>query len=239
VGTELALNNDAAAAGLKNCPKCGYVQEQRLDCKKCGIVFSKYYALYPSVKSADSIPAMDSGAPELLDHDLRREFWELQTKVKALHSRFAEVEFEKAERNQLRTDLMNLERQLHENTAWVGNRLEQCEQRLEKPPASQLHQDAFDFEIPAIHDRLEQVEDKLGGLELVGQSIAEMREKQDVGSGRISDLENQISDLRREITEIRSILQSQEPRTPLEEDVHAIRKNLDDLRQFLSRNNES
>ena len=179
---------------------------------------------------------MSPGVPELSDHDLRASFSELQAKVSALHSRFAEVEFEKAERNQLRTDLKSLERQFHESTARVGSRLEQCEQRLEKPPVSQQQQEAFDFEIPAIHDRLIQMEDRLGGLELAGQSLPEICEKQDAGSGRISELENQIADLRREITEIRCVLQAQEPRTPLEEDVHLIRKNLDDLRQFLSRN---
>jgi DNA repair exonuclease SbcCD ATPase subunit len=236
VGTEPALKDAASADGLVNCPKCGYVQEHRLDCKKCGIVFSKYLALYPSAQSAETIAAMDSGTPELSDHDLKAAFSELQAKIKALHSRFAEVEFEKAERNQLRADLKNLERQLQEDTARVAGRLEKCEQRLENSQVSQLHQEAFDFEIPAIHDRLEQVEDKLGGLELADHGIAEIREKQDAGSGRLADLEAHISDLRREITEIRSILQTQEPRTPLEEDVHTIRKNLDDLRQFLGRN---
>jgi len=236
VGTEPALKSTGAADGWMNCPKCGFAQEERLDCRKCGIVFSKYLTLFPSAKSADAVAAMESGSPEPQDHELKAAFAELQTRVKALHARFAEVEFEKAERNQLRADMKSLERQFNENAARFGSRLEKCEQQQDSPPVSQLHQEAFDFEIPAIHDRLEQVEDRLGGFELAGQAIAEMREKQDAALGRIQELENRLTDLRREIEEIRNSLQAQDPRTPLEEDVHAIRKNLDDLRQFLSRN---
>lgn len=219
-----------------NCPKCGYAQEQRLDCKKCGVVFSKYLALFRSARPAEGMPATDAGAPEPPDHDIRLAFAELQATVKALHSRFAEIEFEKAERNQLRTDLKNLERQLHENAAQLGSRLEQCEQRPDKPSVPQIHHEALDFEIPAIHDRLENVEDRMRGLELAGQYITEMREKQEACLSRASELESQIADLRGEIADIRGALQAQEPRTPLEEDVHVIRKNLEDLRQLLNRN---
>ena len=206
------------------CPKCGHAQEDRPDCKKCGIVFSKYLALYPSVKPAEAVAAMDSGAPEPYDHELKTALSEIQAKIKALQARFAEVEFEKAERNQLRADFKNLERQFNENAARVDSRLEKCEQRPDPPPVSLLHQEAFDFEIPAIRDRLDQVEEKLAGFELASRSLEELRAKQEAASSRASELENLISDLRREIAEIRIALQAQDPRTPLEEDVHAIRQ---------------
>jgi TolA-binding protein len=234
VSTEPALGNSASADGMISCPKCGFVQEEGLDCKKCGIVFSKYYSIYAETRSAEPVPATDFFVPEPQDHDLRTELAELQGKIRTMNSRFAEVEFEKAERNQLRTDQKNLERQIQETAALLGGRLARCEQRLESPPLSQLHQEVFDFEIPVIHDRLEQVEDKLGGVELTSQFLSELREQQNRDSNRISELQNQISDLRREIAEIRGALQGQEPKPPVEEDVHMIRKNLDDLRQFLS-----
>ena len=71
------------------CPKCGFDQEERLDCKECGIVFSKYNALFTASES--------SGTPEE-EVSLKSEIQDLQIQVRELSSRLIDVDFEKAER---------------------------------------------------------------------------------------------------------------------------------------------
>ena len=218
-----------------NCPKCGYAQEKRLDCKKCGIVFSKYYALFPPGKVADAPPAEAPNGQELSGQELRTMVSGLQMQVQVLSNRFAEVEFEKAERNQLRLDLKNLERQLSEN---IGR----LEYRLDHPLISPAPQDTTESVLPEMRERLEHLEAKLGSLDFAGQYIVELSEKGEANAHKISDMQPQIAILHNDFQEMKSrleiIAQAQkveEPRTPIEKDVHAIRKNLDELRAFLNK----
>ena len=218
-----------------NCPKCGYAQEKRLDCKKCGIVFSKYHALFPTSKITDAPPAEASNGQELSGQEVRTMLSGLQTQVQVLSNRFAEVEFEKAERNQLRLDLKNLERQLSEN-------LGRLEYRLDNPLISPTPEDTTESALPEIHERLEHLETRLGSFDFAGQYIVELSEKGEANSHKISDAQLQIAILHKDFQEMKDrleiIAQAQkveEPRTPLEEDVHSIRKNLDELRTFLNK----
>ena len=239
VDMESALQNSGSVTGSMNCPKCGFAQEKRLDCKKCGIVFSKYYALFPTGNFADSIPVEAPTAQELSRQDIQATLSELQAQVQVLTTRFSQVEFEKAERNQLRLDFKNLERQLLEN-------LERMENRLESPLIPEAQQETLDPRLPEILERVEQAEAKLGSVDFAGQYMVELSEKSEASVSEIADLKQQISLLREDFGKINSqleiIAQAQkveEPRTPLEEDVHTIRKNLDEFRAFLSKHTAS
>ena len=218
-----------------SCPKCGFAQEKRLDCKKCGVVFTKYYALFPSSKTGDVSPVESVNIQELSGHDLRTLILELQSQVHELSGRCVQVEFEKAERNQLRQDLKSLEKQLAE-------KVERLENRIEAPQMPQVDQEMLDPRLPELRDRLEQAEATLGSFEFAGQYMVELSEKGETNSCQISDLQQQISALRQDLESIKGQLEAvseaqkvEEPRTPLEEDVHIIRKNLDELRAFLSK----
>jgi hypothetical protein len=84
----------ASITGSMICPKCGYAQEDRLDCKRCGIVFSKYCALVPTIKSAAANGLEKSIAPGPSEQDLRAMISNLQLQVRELSARSAQVEFE-------------------------------------------------------------------------------------------------------------------------------------------------
>jgi chromosome segregation ATPase len=304
VATKSALNNSGLTSDLVNCPKCGYAQEKRLDCKKCGIVFSKYYAIYPPAQSADvAAPAANAGSPDPSGQDFGAALTQIQSQIQAFSGRFAEVEFEKAERSQLRIDLKNLERQIRESMARMESRLAQTEKSLENPPAPPAQQAAPDMRVMALTERLERTEEKLGSFDFATQSIVALGEKNEANSRhvedlkgqltalqneakeiksapelvsqaqkqvsdlqnqvtalqnevkeakstpelvsqaqkQVSDLQNQLTSLQNEVKDIRTALdqvvqaqKDQEPRTAIEQDVHIIRKNLDELRQFLS-----
>jgi chromosome segregation ATPase len=233
---ESVLQNSGSAAGSMNCPKCGFLQERRIDCKKCGVVFSKYYALFPTSKAGDAIPAEAVNTQELSGQDFRLMIEELQDQVRRLSTRCSQVEFEKAERTQLRQDLKNLERQLVENV----ERLEG--QMVPLPPVPQTELQALDPRLPELRDRLEQAESTLGSFEFAGQYIVELSEKGEANSRQIADLQQLIGLLREDLDSVKSQLEAiaeaqkaEEPRTSLEEDVHSIRRNLDELRSFLSK----
>ena len=105
------------------CPKCGLEQEERLDCKECGIVFSKYNARLQSSQSQDSV----------VDETPKNgDFQELQMQVKELGSRLIDVEFEKAERKKLRTDVKNLEEQFQKNQQLLEDRQRKAEAAILK-----------------------------------------------------------------------------------------------------------
>ncbi len=217
------------------CPKCGFSQEKRSDCKKCGIIFSKYYALYPSRNAGDGAEGEGPNSQEVLERELRMRIDELQDQVHTLSSRCAQFEFEKAERSRLRQDLRNLERQLAEN-------VERLEMRMDNVPPPAAAPQMFDPRFSELRDRLEHVEAALRSMEFAGQYMADLSDRSETSARQIADLQQQVALFRDEIDAVKSRLEAiveaqkaEEPRTPLEEDVHAIRKNLDELRAFLSR----
>lgn len=110
-----------------NCPKCGYEQEERLDCKKCGIVFSKYTALHHLDKPQNPEDISHSQAREAPEEDSDYGLMELRQALKELSRRFSEIEFERAQRHQLRTEIKNLEQQFHEELVSFASRIDEAE----------------------------------------------------------------------------------------------------------------
>jgi DNA repair ATPase RecN len=95
---------------------------------------------------------------------------------------------------------------------------------------------------PSLLRRLEQVEGGFGRLEHIDNQINDLNEKGEARLLQLSELEVKYSTLIEEFAAIRGRLEqiyeaqkNEEPRTPLEEDVHAIRRNLEEFRQILSK----
>jgi phage shock protein A len=209
---------------------------------KCGIVFSKYYALFPSESSAaNGLEESIAPAPPSMEQDRGSVLSDLQLQVRELCARFAEVEFEKAERHQLRADLRNLERQLQDNLKRMSAQLGNLEKRFDEPSAP-IAQQEHGVHLPALLERLGQIENRLERLDHINRKISDLDGKNGTNSQLVSDLQAQHSILREEITAIKSQLElvrqiheNQEPATPLEADIHAIRKNLDVFYELLSK----
>ncbi len=260
------------------CPKCQYEQEDRLECTKCGVVISKYYALYPSSRFNDSNSEGDWSTQQLSEQDDGMIISDLQIQLRDLNSRFADIEFERAERIQLRSDLKNLEKKLQDNLEQMAIRMEQCEKRVEDFPVSQSQQEPLESHLAPLLKRLDHVESILEKsspvyssgseqqildmltrfepciiemenktaklMEEVGlkeSQINGLSEKYDHAEHQFSQVQDQLAALHDEVLEIKGrldLLQQarsiEEPRTVLEDDVHAIRQNLDEFRLFMN-----
>ena len=216
------------------CPKCGLEQEERLDCKECGIVFSKYNALFQSSQAQDS-----TGEEASKDGD----FQELQVQVKELGSRLIDVEFEKAERKKLRTDVKTLEDQVQKNQQMIEDRIRQLESRLNT--SMEENESKISPEILEILKKSEEMEQKTAkmtdNLNRTINQLTSLWEKTGQNSFQITELNNQLAALRNEAlglkTQVENLQRNYtnvEPKTIAEDDVKAIRQNLDELGQFIS-----
>ena len=234
------MNNAGSPSSSLLCPKCGLEQEERLDCKRCGVIFSKFYALYSSNGSGAFGEEENPATPRPSDRDPRMAIADLQLQIRELNARFADAEFEKAERNQIRSDLKNLERQLREILEQMEARLDQCEQRIECASLPKAQLESLNFNFSSIMERLERLEARLENLEPSETRSDDLWEEENDNSRLLLELHGQISTLSAEVSGIKSRLDAgrpaqdpEEPRTALEDDVRAIRGNLDDLRQLL------
>jgi len=158
-----------------NCPKCGFAQEDREDCKKCGVVFAKYLALH----SQD--PAILSEFPDAAQNPLgiyedpqnpeTDDLSEIRQSLGDLQQRFKELEYERAERRHIRNEIRDLEDKLRQGFVRIGERQETIEQHLAKiaslPPTptaedlaalrGELHAMAF----TSVQQHIEQIENSL------------------------------------------------------------------------------
>ena len=219
---------------MMNCPKCGFEQEERLDCKECGIVFSKYNALFPSTESQETADEEVSANGEIQ---------ELQIKVRELGAQLIDMEFEKAERKKIRTDLKNLEEQIRETQQRMEDRIQQLENRLQDSgPASEPKITPEILEILKKSEEMEQKTAKMtDNINRTINQLTSLWEKTGQNSFQITELRDQVSAFRNDAKQIKdqveALQQKQsnvEPQTIVEDDVKAIRKNLDELGQFIS-----
>jgi chromosome segregation ATPase len=237
---ESAMYGTESAAGMMVCPKCGFEQDERQECLKCGIVFSKFYALFPDGKEVDAEIPDDAVTQDSGDQDQKAMIADLQRQIREMNSRFSEVDFEKAERNRLRADLKDLELRLQANMEQMAERFEQCEARIGEGSTAPVQQEG-DGALHDLLDRLNQLEEQLKSVVDASPKINELEDKHNSILQQVTGLEEQFSGAREEVADIKSKLEqilevqeAAEPRTPIEDDVHAIRKYLDEFRQILS-----
>jgi chromosome segregation ATPase len=147
-----------------NCPKCGYEQEQRLDCRKCGIVFSKYLALQSESAGSASTPApAENGAPI--------EILELRQSVRDLTRKFNEVEFERVERGQIKSELKLQDKKFQTSLDQLSFRLEELEKLLSTPQApppppddarlAEVRKELLEANVDPLNQKVAQIEERL------------------------------------------------------------------------------
>ncbi len=148
-----------------NCPKCGYEQEERLDCLKCGVVFSKYMAL-----QADGTGSQP-GSAAVAENSASVEILELRQSVRDLGRRFSEVEFERVERGQLRGELKVLDKKVQASLDQITHRLEDLEKLLSTPQApppvpdgarlAEVQREIVEANVDPLAKRLSEAEERL------------------------------------------------------------------------------
>lgn len=155
-----------------NCPKCGYLQEERLDCRKCGVVFSKYYALHSQEMPLQSDsreaslppypPSPETYLPDLI---------EMRQSLKEVTRRLNETEFERAERIRISGEIRSLDQKMQDLQAQFASSIEGFEKKAESLTSSELPSEEYLRKLNAelieaymdpFLKRLNQVEQKAG-----------------------------------------------------------------------------
>jgi chromosome segregation ATPase len=155
-----------------NCPKCGYLQEERLDCRKCGVVFSKYYALHSQEKPPQSdgreassplhISSIETSLPDLA---------EMRQSLKEMGRRLNETEFERAERVRISGEIRLLDQKIQGLQAQLASSVDGLEKKTVSLVSSalpseehlrKLNGELIEAYLDPFLKRLDQVEQKAG-----------------------------------------------------------------------------
>ena len=147
------------------CPKCGHSQEERQDCVRCGIVFAKYYAMFPQDKDVpmEGQEAIVSSHAVPADA-LMIEVSELRQGVREIASRLSDVEFDRAERSLLRGEVKSVEQRVTELVEDLRNRLLALEDRMPAPDQAQTPAEPSGITTEELAEQLEQIEQRLDRL---------------------------------------------------------------------------
>jgi chromosome segregation ATPase len=179
------------------CPKCGHSQEERLDCIRCGIVFAKYYAMYPQAADLPQENQETVFSPHPAPADaLSGEVSELRQGVREIASRLTDVEFERAERNLLRGEIKSVEQKVNELAEDLGNRVSALEEYVSNPGPTQGPESGPATALGEMLERLAQIERQVGALAIqtppqdmeMAEMIREISTRQDGLEGRLDEL---------------------------------------------------
>jgi predicted nucleic acid-binding Zn-ribbon protein len=195
-----------------NCPKCGFVQEERTDCKKCGVIFAKFYSLHApdSLAAAAAFQEPQQASSEavkgkpLLEPPPPLEF---RQHLHDLQERLSELEFERAERQRFRDDMRALEERLEQSLQQITTRQDEIERRIAElaaPADMPTRQDLADLstelqaiDLQSIQKRFEHLESKLQLCteELASRSDGQLVEFLPMMDERLNEVEGRIHDL--------------------------------------------
>ncbi len=177
------------------CPKCGYEQEERLDCIKCGIVFSKYMALHLGGKQNRPEPFPQISIPEALPEEtMAPELLDLRQSLREVQRRLGDVEFERAERALIKNELKSLDQRIQGLLEPLASRISALEARLDllaqaPPPPSRDDMEKLRGQLLADLDNSSQSHNS--ALEVLEQKCLEQsRDSSAELSGRIGILES-------------------------------------------------
>ena len=187
-----------------NCPKCGFTQEERADCKKCGVVFSKFYALHSqepaSIYELQNPIQAPAGSGEGYQSSEPADLATVRQSLRDLQQRFNEIEFERAERRQIRSEIHVLDERLQEILGRIASRQEEIEQHIAElasfsaNPSVRSFVDLAEklrgFDVESMSRRLENLEDQLKSL---AEDAQEKHES--VTSDSLAALESRMKDI--------------------------------------------
>ncbi len=246
-----------------NCPKCGFVQEERADCKKCGVVFAKFLAFHapesaPAFLTSDSAGAAGTSFGES-SHSDASQLHEIKRSLHNLEQRFHELEFERAERRRLHGEMRALEEKLKEGLTLVTACQEEVElytAKLAEIPSVPSLQDfsALEMQVHAmdflpLQQRIERMEISIQGFMQEQQQRALPQEVVSRREERLDELEKRLDELsgsmramdflplqqriERMETRIQGFMQEQQQRALPQEAVSRLEKRLDELEKRL------
>jgi len=197
-----------------NCPKCGFAQEERIDCRKCGVVFAKYYALHaadpaaPADSAETAVPGrVRTEEPAMYESP---ELIEIRQELQILQQRFKDFEFERAERKRLQNELRALDEGVRAAIDQIVDRQDGIEQIIAELAATQpgnLQQEVDDLrlelgviDIKSIHTRMEWVESQLhlNAAEICTRSDLEPLDRLPAIEARLSAAEQRLAGVAQE-----------------------------------------
>ncbi len=194
-----------------NCPKCGFVQEERADCRKCGVVFAKFFALHAAdcaspMEPADS-PVPLKGPYEEYTAQEVADLVELRQGLRDLQHRFKELEFERAERKRMQGEIRAMDDRVQAVLDQLGAHQQRIEQNIAELAATQpaaleqgladLRLELRDLDVEAIHRRIDWMENSLSlnAGEMCARSELQPLEQLPGMDARLTEVEHRLTEI--------------------------------------------